>query len=241
MQTSDGTSPLVLLVGSNSKQRSRLEQVLTSGGGYRVITATSGREAVRLLHSWARGALVLLHKVLDMTPVQFCQQIQSELSGDQDLPIVIVDDQFDADQAVECLRAGADDYISGPHLEENRVLLARLETALRTHRIQGDADQDPSDAPLVVGSIMIDPAKFRVYVENEACDLTRIQFHLLYTLARRPGVVFSHALLRGTIAKHGGNPDEKSVKSHVFHLRRRLGPAGQQIQTVRGIGYQLME
>lgn len=88
---------------------------------------------------------------------------------------------------------------------------------------------------------MIDPPKFLAYVDKHPVQLTRIQFHLLCTMAQRPGWTFSHAQLRGVIAKQGGNPDERSVKSHISHLRRRLGPAADHIETVRGVGYRLSE
>jgi DNA-binding response OmpR family regulator len=214
---------------------------LLTSVGYRVTVVASGREAIHLFHVGENSSLVLALGVSDMTPAELCRQVRSRMVNQQDVPIIIVADQFDADQAVDCLKAGADDYIAAPHLEEKRVLLARLEAALRTHRIHSGHDQGASEGLIHFGKLMIDPSKFRVYVESQPCDLTRIQFHLLCTFARRPGIVFSHSQLRGMITKYGGNPDEKSVKSHIFNLRRRLGSAGRQIRTVRGVGYQLRE
>jgi two-component system phosphate regulon response regulator PhoB len=240
MQSSSAEFQPVLLVGPRNRQRIGLEEVLNRAG-YRVTTVASAQEAIRLFHCWENSGLVLVMRAPDMTPVELCQQMRSRLDHEQDARIVFVASQFDADQAVEWLKAGADDYISGPYLEEKRVLLARLEAAVRTCRFHAANGQGESNGLMRFGDLVIDPSKYRVYVEGQPCDLTRIQFHLLCSFARRPGLVLSHSQLRGMIAKYGGNPDEKSIKSHIHNLRRRLGPAGRKIRTVRGVGYQLRE
>lgn len=233
-------SLLVLLITSGNQQRDRLERALRQGG-YRIMTATSGREAMKVLHSWGNFSMVMVHRLLDMPPVQFCEDLRASDGSHAEVPIILVTENFDADQAVDCLRAGANDYISGPHLDETRVLLARLSAVMRTRQNRLNAVQGESDRLITVGSIVIDPVKLRVFVDDNVVELTKIQFHLLCTLARRPGRVFPHVELRAEIAEHGGNPDERSVKSHIFHLRKRLGSVGNYVQTVRGLGYMLTE
>jgi two-component system phosphate regulon response regulator PhoB len=239
-QGNEQNSLLVLLITSGNQQRDRLERALRQGG-YRIMTAASGREAMKVLHSWGNFSMVMVHRLLDMPPVQFCEDLRASDGSHADVPIILVAEHFDADQAVDCLRAGANDYISGPHLDETRVLLARLSAVMRTRQNRLNAVQGESDRLITVGSIVIDPVKLRVFVDDNAVELTKIQFHLLCTLARRPGRVFPHVELRAEIAEHGGNPDERSVKSHIFHLRKRLGSVGNYVQTVRGLGYMLTE
>jgi DNA-binding response OmpR family regulator len=233
-------SLLVLLVTTNQQQRDRLERVLKKGG-YRTMIASSGREALRVLHYWGNCSMVILQKLSDMSPVGFCETLRESDSEHANVPIILLTQDFDANQAVEFLRAGANDYISGPHLEESRVLLARLNAVLRTHNSQPNKCRTINDDMLTVGEVVIDLTKRRVFVKGEAIELTKLQFHLLAILARRPGRVFPNVELRSEIAAQGGNPDEKSIKSHIFHLRKRLGAAGCSIKTVRGLGYMLTE
>lgn len=238
--SSDQEGLPVLLAASSSRHLARLQSLLTRSG-YRVFPAISGLEALRVLEREAI-ALVLLQHVHDMTPDALCERVKTRIAQHQlDLiPVILLAERFDPDEVVRCFHAGADDCVTGPHLE-SRVLLARIQTALRSCSGRAALELPIQEERITIGNIVIDRLKFRVYFENRPLDLTRIQFHLLYAMARRPGWIFSHAQLRGTIARQGGSPDEKSVKSHISHLRRRLGPAARHIQTVRGIGYRFCE
>ncbi len=177
-----------------------------------------------------------------MTPEVLCDRLKTRIGQYQleEIPIVLLAERFDPDEVVRCFHAGADDCVTGPHLE-SRVLLARIQTLLRMCRGRSATESSSADEGVSIGNIIIDPAKFRVLVDKQPLNLTRIQFYLLYMMARRPGWIFSHSQLRGTVARHGGNPDEKSIKSHISHLRRRLGTAAAQIETVRGMGYRIRE
>lgn len=235
-----GGSLIVLLVATHSTPRTHFRELIAKGG-YRVITASSGKEAIRLLER-ETFALTVIHEVDDFPPSKLSREIKMQVRQElrAEIPVVLIASTFDPDYAVRCLRAGSDDYISGPHLEQ-RVLLARLEAVLRSYRRRSDEVRREPKAAIVVGDLMLDPVRFRIEVSGKPVDLTRIQFSILYAMACRPGRIFSRSQLRGVIAEHGGNPDDNSIKSHVCHLRQRLGRAGRQIETVRGMGYRLLE
>ncbi|WP_197529233.1 winged helix-turn-helix transcriptional regulator [Aeoliella mucimassa] len=155
--------------------------------------------------------------------------------------VIVLQDRFKADQVVDCLTNGASDYISGPHFSDERVLLARLHVAVRGYHLAPDDRTVDSDTPLVVGPLTINAITFRVTVADHGdVLLTKLQFHLLSRLARRPGRVFLHDELRHFISQFGGgNPTDQTIKSHMSNLRKRLGPAGGMIKTIRGVGYVL--
>jgi two-component system phosphate regulon response regulator PhoB len=92
-------------------------------------------------------------------------------------------------------------------------------------------------ALIQIHGIVIDPAKWEVFVEGKPLSLTSNQFRLLYFLASNAGKVFTRQ--RIIEAVHG--PDyavtEKSVDVQMVELRRRLGNLGTLIQTERGIGF----
>ncbi|WP_172992264.1 response regulator transcription factor [Lacipirellula parvula] len=229
----------VLLVASSSPARTHFRELIATGG-YRVAAVSSANEALRLLRIEA-FALAVVHEVDDKTPSRLSREMKALTDEDlrPPLPVVLLASTFDPDYAVRCLRAGSDDYITGPHLEP-RVLLARLEAVLRSYRRQRTEQEREKKQPARIGAIMIDPERFRVEVNGSAVEVTRIQFTLLYAMASQPDRTFTRPQLRGIIAELGGNLDDGSIKSHIHHLRRRLGVAGRQIETVRGLGYRLV-
>lgn len=238
--TADEASPPVMVVSSNNRQLARLQALLTRSG-YQVLSAPSGTAALRLLERKSIS-LAMAQNVDDMRPEVLCERLRAKIDQRQtdEVPIILLAERFDPDEVVRCFDAGADDCVTGPHLEA-RVLLARIQTLMRSCRGRASREQITQEEQVCIGNVVIDPVKFRVLADGRPLELTRIQFYVFYMMARRPGWIFSHAQLRGTIARYGGNPDEKSVKSHISHLRRRLGPAAALIETVRGMGYRLCE
>jgi two-component system alkaline phosphatase synthesis response regulator PhoP len=230
----------ILLAATNSHPRAHFRDLIAKGG-YHVVTAASGKEALRLICR-ETFALTVIHEMDDFPPSKLSREIKLQVQHDlrPEHPVVLLASTFDPDYAVRCLRAGSDDYITGPHLEA-RVLLARLEAVLRSYRRRSDEIRREPKALIEVGALMLDPVRFRVEVDGKPLDLTRIQFSILYSMASRPGRVFSRSQLRGVVTEHGGNPDDNSIKSHVYHLRQRLRSAGRQIETVRGMGYRIVE
>jgi DNA-binding response OmpR family regulator len=94
-------------------------------------------------------------------------------------------------------------------------------------------------SPIEVGSILIDPAAYEVAVRGEPVRLTLMQFNILRALARRPGWVQSPEALAASLPPNHRPFTQASLRNQVYHLRRRLGEAGTQLETVRGLGYRL--
>lgn len=230
----------VLLAATSFQVRNHFRE-LVARGGYRVVEASSGKEALKLLRLSA-FAIAILHDTEDFTPTQLSREIKvyAEQKMQHDLPVILLASNFDPDYAVRCLQAGLDDYITGPHLEP-RVLLARIEAVLRSYRRHSVYRQREPKAVVTLSRLLIDPERYRVEVDGSLLDLTRIQFILLYSLASQTGQILTRSQLRDVIAELGGNPDDNSIKSHIHHLRRRLGDAGDCIKTVRGVGYRFDE
>lgn len=239
-ENSEIAAPSVLLVASNAPVRNHFRDLIAKGG-YRVAVAASGNEALRFLRIEV-FSLAVVHELDDKTPSKLSREMKLLVDEEMrpPLPVVLLASTFDPDYAVRCLRAGSDDYITGPHLEP-KVLLARLEAVLRSYRRQSSVRERQKKESARIGDILVDPERFRVEVGGRAVEITRIQFTLLYAMACQPGRTFARSQLRGVVAEQGGNLDEGSIKSHIHHLRRRLGSAGRQIETVRGLGYRVTE
>ena len=135
------------------------------------------------------------------------------------------------------LELGAADYVTKPF--SPRVLTARLKAVLR----RGESEES-RDAVLRVGPLTIHPGKHQATVSASIIELTAAEFRMLHFLARRPGWVFTRQQIVDAV--QGGDAfvsdryvTDRSVDVHIVSLRRKLGPEGSLIETVRGVGYRL--
>lgn len=95
------------------------------------------------------------------------------------------------------------------------------------------------EAPIVAGPIRIDPVGYDVTVDGRRVALTLTQFNLLKALARRPNWVHDAPQLSAAMPGRPVPFSDAALKNQVYQLRRKLGSAAVQLQTVRGLGYRL--
>jgi two-component system response regulator MtrA len=175
--------------------------------------------------------------VLDlMLPGAGGLEVLRALRRRSDVPIVVLTARRDARDVVESLRLGADDFVTKPFSRDE--LLARVEARLRRPALR----RADAAGRLVVDEALgfvVDAAAREARVGGVDCGLTRVEFDLLHALVRRPGA----ALPRGYLVEATLDPDregtERTLDVHVSRLRKKLGPAGERVETVRGIGYRL--
>ena len=95
-----------------------------------------------------------------------------------------------------------------------------------------------AEAPLLFGSLQIDPQRRQVWQAGQTVDLTPMEFDILLLLARRPGQVFTARQIYEAVATDSYDASWTGISSMVYKLRRKLG-AGI-IETVRGHGYKFV-
>ena len=133
------------------------------------------------------------------------------------------------------LELGADDYVTKPF--SPKVLVARVRSVLRR---RAEPVPEPTDR-IRLHELDIDLARHQVTCRGAAVELSATEFGLLVFLARRPGWVFSRAQIISGVRGEDYPVTERAVDVQVLGLRRKLGPCGEVIETVRGIGYRLRE
>jgi two-component system phosphate regulon response regulator PhoB len=151
------------------------------------------------------------------------------------IPVIMVTAKGTEADIVTGLEMGAADYIAKPF--SPRVLLARIGAVLRRNRAAEAIDA----SMLRIHDIEIDSGRHRVTVKNKLADLTSTEFDLLRFLAARPGWVFTRYQIVDAI--HGSDypVTDRSIDVQIVGLRKKLGPAGKYIETVRGVGYRMQE
>ena len=87
----------------------------------------------------------------------------------------------------------------------------------------------------------IDPARYEVKLKNKPIELTFTEFMILYTLAKRPGLVLSRYNIVDAIRGSNYVVTDRAVDVQIVSLRRKLGQFGKYIETVRGVGYRFKD
>lgn len=198
--------------------------------GYRVISADNGFDAIRLVASQSPSIVVLDVMMPEISGTEVARRLRANPKT-RDVPIVMLTARATESDQVAGLATGADDYVVKPF--SMRVLLARIEAALR--RAPGAA----GPSALRCGDVMLDLDRHEARVGDALVSLTPTEFRLLAALIQADGRV----LHRDELITRGMGPGvavtDRAIDVHIAAVRRKLGPAGDLVQTVRGVGYRI--
>ncbi len=148
------------------------------------------------------------------------------------VPVIIVSAKGQETDRIQGLEQGADDYVVKPF--SVRELLLRVKAVLR----RADAEEGES-VQLSVGEIQLDTTRHQVRARGQEVALTALEFRLLRTLLERPERVQTRYVLLSDVWGIQADINTRTVDTHIKRLREKLGPAGDIIETVRGVGYKL--
>ena len=203
---------------------------------------TDDRHVVELVATGAGGiersgscaeldAIVLDIGLPDISGLDVARTIRRSGSA---IPILMLTARDAVAQRVAGLDAGADDYLVKPFAFEE--LSARLRALVRRNAPAARAET----TVLRVGSIALDELRHLVTVSGRRLDLSQREYALLECLLRHPDQVLSRDQLIDHAWPMGVDVTLNSVDAYVSFVRRKLGPEGDRLQTVRGVGYRLV-
>jgi DNA-binding response OmpR family regulator len=203
--------------------------------GYDVRVVHDGPEAIRLAAA-DRPDLVVLDLMLPgMDGLEVCQELQRH----EWIPVLMLTARTDEADKVAGFAVGADDYLTKPF--SLRELAVRVKAILRRmERIQGAK----AGEAMTRFDLTVDPARRRVLKGKEEVGLTPLEFEILHTLIRNPGVVLGRDELMERVWGYRDYAGGRVVDSHVARIRRKLADdAGEPryIRTVHGVGYAFLE
>jgi DNA-binding response OmpR family regulator len=223
-----------ILVVEDELNIARLVRDYLEHAGFEVIVTGDGDSAL----ASARGSKPDL-MVLDLgLPGRDGLDVAREVRRTSNVPIVMLTARGDESDRVAGLELGADDYVVKPF--SPKELVARVRAVLR----RSDAAAATGPEVLRVADVEIDAVRMRVSVGGVPVDVTPTEFHLLATLARQPGRVFTRGQLLDAI--HGVTIEsyERAIDAHVKNLRRKIEPhpgRPRYLLTVRGVGYRFTD
>jgi len=225
-------SKTILIVDDEERLVSLVEAYLTQEG-YRVLTASNGRQALEVTLEEQPDLIVLDVMMPEMDGLEFMRHYRQR----HDTPIILLTARVESDDKVIGLELGADDYVTKPF--RPRELLARIRAVLR--RASGEGV-----APSVLhrGSITLDRERHLVQVDGHPVGLTPSEFEILAALMAAPGRVFSRMELLDRIHGTAYAGYERTIDVHIKNLRAKLeaDPRNPKlIETVYGVGYRFTQ
>jgi two-component system phosphate regulon response regulator PhoB len=201
--------------------------------GFKTETATSGEDALAKAKSKLPDLIILDLMLPGIDGLEVCKKLKSE-SKTENIPVIMLTAKSEESDIITGLELGAQDYITKPF--SPKVLIARVRRIL-----QKTIAHDLEKSPVKIHELTIDPARHEVLIKNKPVELTFTEFSILYTLAKRPGLVFTRYQIVDSIRGGDYLVTDRAIDVQIVSLRKKLGPIGKYIETVRGIGYKFKD
>jgi two-component system phosphate regulon response regulator PhoB len=201
--------------------------------GFETQLAASGEQALAQVRRRVPDLVLLDVMLPDVSGTEVCRQLKGD-PRTRHVPVVMLTAKGEEVDRVVGFELGADDYVTKPF--SVRELVLRVRAVLR--RAPGAAGERPPDR---LGPIRLDVDAHRAFVEEQEILLTPLEFRLLALLMARAGRVQSRDQLLSDVWEMSSEIETRTVDTHVKRLREKLGSARDLLETVRGIGYRLVD
>ena len=200
--------------------------------GFDVRTVGDGPAAMAEARAWRPDVLLLDVMLPGLNGFEVCRRLRADPG---DLWIIMMSARGQEADRITGFEAGADDYVTKPL--SLRELVGRVKVGVRRRRGRD------AGASRRLGDLLIDRRARRVTRGAEALPLTRREFDILDMLLQHPGDVITRDEFLDRLWGKDVYVTHRTVDTHVASLRKKLegGDAREYIQSVRGVGYRLVE
>ena len=216
----------ILLVDDDVKL-CHLMRMFFAAQGLDLETVHEGRRGLTRALGGGHDLVLLDRTMPDMDGLALLRLMRRQ----SEVPVIFLTGRGTQEDRIAGLDAGADDYVPKPFGPDE--LIARIRAVLRR-------SARPLATPattLEVGGVRLVPGAREATFDGLPLDLTTIEFDLLELLMRSAGRIISRAELSAALYRRPASPSDRAVDMHVSNLRKKLGPGGDAISTVRGTGY----
>lgn len=208
--------------------------------GYKVHLIFNGQEALNYIQDSNQVMNIDLYILDRMLPgangIEICKFLrlykQTKLS-----PILMVTAMTKPEQIIEGLDAGADDYITKPF--DMNIFQARVKSLLRRGEILNQTTPKESGHVFTLLELKLDTNQCKAWIENRELELTLSEYKLLVSFMQQPGKVFTRNQLVEFIQDGPVHVTDRTIDTHIFGLRKKLGDYSKFIETIRGVGYRV--
>ena len=199
----------ILMVDDEERMRKLVKDFLTIKG-YRVLEAGDGEQAIDIFFKEKDISLVILDVMVPIIMLTARSEERDELLG---------------------FELGVDEYITKPF--SPKILVARIEAILRR------GSSTSTGEILEADGIRVDKDAHEVTVDGKPVDLSNKEFELLTYFMENKGIALSREKILNNVWNYDYFGDARTIDTHVKKLRSKLGPKGDNIKTIWGMGYKL--
>ena len=229
-----------ILIIEDDAEIQELLSVALAREGWELVAAKDGEAGLAALAAGEAGQVdcVILDIMLPgMDGLEVLRRLKASVSARR-VPVIMTTARGEEADIVSGLELGADDYVVKPY--SPKVLAARIRAALRRVAEPVEAGSAGADA-VTRGELRVDRARREVTLAGTSVELSATEFDILDLLCRDPGRVFSRSQIIDAVRGHDYPVTDRSVDVQILSLRRKLGPGGELIETVRGVGYRFKD
>ncbi|MFL0584369.1 response regulator [Solibacillus silvestris] len=197
----------------------------------------NGADALQIFKTKEFDLIILDVMLPFINGFELCKEIRMS----SNVPILMVTARTDLSDTVRGLETGADDYVNKPF--EFEELIARMKSLLRRSAFKEDEKSNTQILSLNNGTLIINIDNHSVRFDQQFIELTSKEFQLLVLLAESPERVFTREKLLELLWNYADERELRAIDSHVKNIRtkfKKVRPGAKIIQTVWGIGYQLI-
>ena len=163
---------------------------------------------------------------------EICQYVKKQ----KDVPVIFLTAKDEELNVVQCLDMGADDYIIKPF--RNRELISRIKSVLRRYY-----HDEINENQIKCRDVIIDSNKAVVYKAGKEIVFTSLEYKILYMFISNKNILVTREQILDKIWDVAGNfVNDNTLTVSIKRIRNKLDDKeGKFIQTVRGIGYKVVE
>lgn len=222
-----------ILLVDDEKEITDLLEIYLKNEGYRLLKASDGNEALKLLNTNDVDLIILDVMMPNMDGIQACIKIREE----KHMPIIMLSAKGREIDKITGLSIGADDYVTKPF--SPLEMIARVKSQLRRYR-QLNVSQTKNENEIVIDELIINIATHKVIVDQTEVRLTPREFSILEVLARNRGIVLTMEQIYERVWNEPFFESNNTLMVHIRKIREKIekDPSSPQyIKTVWGIGY----
>ena len=219
----------ILVVDDESRMRKLVKDFLIKDG-YIVIEAGDGQQALDIFYEDKEISLIILDV---MMPNRDGWEVCREIRKNSKVPIIMLTAKSEERDELLGFELGVDEYISKPF--SPKILAARVSAILRRANIV------TTNEVMEEGGITINKVAHSVTVDGKDIELSYKEFELLSFFFENKGVALSREKILNNVWNYDYFGDARTIDTHVKKLRGKLGPKGDMIKTIWGMGYKFEE
>lgn len=225
-----------ILVVDDEKEIRNLIGIYLENEGYKVIKASDGCEALKVLKSQQVHLIILDIMMPNMDGMEACMKIREH----KNMPIIMLSAKGEDMDKIMGLTTGADDYITKPF--NPLELLARVKSQLRRYTKLNNSIQNINSDIIEIDDLTINVSTHEVKVGEKLINLTRREFDILELLAKNRGIVFSTEKIYERVWNEEFYQSDNTVMVHIRKIREKIEENSRKpkyIKTVWGVGYKI--